>query len=152
MLRIQSNIEHISRDFKETRRDLSELLRPSLVSTVKAIVQRGFDDVFRMQGIPKWVKISPWTLREKQRRGYANAGILVRTGRLMKSYTTESADSEWQTTPTRLIFSSKVPYAGYHEQGTSRMPARSVIRSILLHKDVKRSVLKAVAEEVGRKL
>lgn len=52
-------------------------------------------------------------------------GILIRTGKLMGSLTGPSIRN---ISARRMELGTAVPYAKYHQSGTSRMPARPVIR------------------------
>ena len=142
MLSIRTTLPQLEQKIAGRQRKIQTLM-PALSSRVKAIVQQGFDDVFGQGGIPKWVKLSPLTERERQRKGYGSQPMLVRTGRLRSSYTTD-AEASWTSTDTQLIFSSKVPYAGYVEA------RRPIIASILLKKDIAAKILREVASEVKK--
>lgn len=53
--------------------------------------------------------------------------LLVATGALMRSLAGQTGDSNVQITPHRLNYGTTVPYAHFHEYGTSRMPTRPFI-------------------------
>jgi phage gpG-like protein len=74
-------------------------------------------------GLP-WPALSPLTLAEKQRKGYPSTS-LVRTGALQAA-----VGESVMLTPTSVqvgVDLSAVPYAAYHQTGTSRMPARVLV-------------------------
>lgn len=79
---------------------------------------------FDTQGDGAWPALSDSTLRQKAARGWP-ADTLVRTGDLKASltdpgraFTKGAMSAEWST---------PVPYAGYHQDGTTKMPQRQVI-------------------------
>jgi phage gpG-like protein len=77
-----------------------------------------------------WAKLKQATIEAKQRareRGevkYTRA-ILRATGALMESFTRKSGGEHTEIVqPHQLIFGSQVPYARFHQRGTSDMPQR----------------------------
>ena len=78
--------------------------------------------VFTSKGFGGWPPLAPSTLRYKRRYGYPS-DPLVRTGEMKDDMTNLSGVT---ITSNRLIYESSTPYAGYHEYGTSRIPARPV--------------------------
>lgn len=63
---------------------------------------------------------APWsynTLKQRQRRGNTQGGILYRTGFLLRSFAKRVTNRKMEVTNT-------APYAKYHQRGTSKMPAR----------------------------
>jgi len=75
-----------------------------------------------------WEPLNEDYAKRKQAQGYGTK-ILVRTGRLKESLTERShADAVFQSRELGMSLGTKVPYAGYHQTGTSRMPAREPIR------------------------
>ena len=122
-------------------------ISPALSARVKDILQKAYGRVFDAQGIPRWVKLSPWTLREKERAGYGGQPILVRTGTLRRSYVGESPYSRWTTTRTSVVFENRLARAIFHEAGSGRLPRRSVIKGILEQKLVRQALQKAIVEE-----
>ena len=71
-----------------------------------------------------WKPLKRATVASKQRRGL-RLSVLQSTGSLMDSLT-KRGDSNMilETSPTELTFGSRVPYGGFHQTGTRRMPAR----------------------------
>ena len=75
-----------------------------------------------------WEPLNVDYAARKQAKGYGSK-ILVRTGRLRDSLTERShADAVFQPRALGASLGTRVPYAGYHQTGTSRMPAREPIR------------------------
>jgi hypothetical protein len=74
-----------------------------------------------------WAPLAPETALEKARLGYG-AGILVRTGELMDSATVRGAPGNvFEVTPTSLTVGTRDWKAGFHQHGTSKMPARPIV-------------------------
>jgi len=75
-----------------------------------------------------WEPLNEDYAKRKQAQGYGSK-ILVRTGRLKGSLTERShADAVFQPRELGMSLGTRVPYAGYHQTGTSKMPAREPIR------------------------
>lgn len=110
----------------------------------KASLQR-FESEGSFGGEP-WAPLAESTLRSKAARGYGDQGILVASGRLRASLTQETApDAIRQITPTFMRWGSKVPYGVFHQQGTSRMPRRRVVK---LPDMVKRALVRELQHEL----
>ena len=144
------NILHIRKRFEGVQDSLKSI-SPSLSAAVQQVLQNQFREILDAEGIPKWVKLSPYTLREKQRLGYGGKRILQRTGRLRRSYSARSSDSQWRTTSASIIFENYLPYAVHHESEGGRPPARHIIKGILERKAVVRGIREAIASEIGVK-
>ena len=140
------NVLHIRKRFDEVRDQLTEIT-PSLEAAVQRVLQNAFREVLDAEGIPRWVKLSPYTLREKQRLGYGNKRILERTGRLRRSYLGNSADAAWRRTAASIIYENRLGYAALHERGGERLPARQTITGILEKKAVRRGISEAIQQE-----
>lgn len=89
-----------------------------------------------------WAPLAASTVAEKARKGL-RPEILQATGRMKESLTRrfDSGHIEELRGPDTLAFGSRVPYAGYHQTGTSRMPRR---RPIALTEGDKRRIMKAI--------
>lgn len=71
-----------------------------------------------------WAQLAPATVLAKHRGGY-RPEILRRTDALMRSLTIAGDENEIvDIQPQALTFGSSLPYAAFHQVGTSRMPAR----------------------------
>lgn len=96
-------------------------------SSKAALEQLGAEEVQAVQDRIRTGKTSPegqawrpWalaTLRQRIREGTTGGGLLYKTGALYNSI-------KWKITSANLIIYSDSPYAQYHQNGTSRMPAR----------------------------
>lgn len=144
------NLLHIRKRFEGVH-DSLKTISPSLSAAVQRVLQTAFREILDAEGTPKWVKLSPYTLREKQRLGYGGKRILERTGRLRRSYSARSSDSQWRTTSASIIFENYLYYAGFHETGSGRLPARHVIKGILERKAVVRGIRQAILSEIRGK-
>jgi phage gpG-like protein len=80
-----------------------------------------------LHNLPPFAPLSPRYARYKAKH-YPNAPILVRTGRLFRSLTTNTDDTIADIQPDHLTFGTRVPYALYHQLGTRKMPARPPIK------------------------
>jgi phage gpG-like protein len=80
-----------------------------------------------LHNLPPFAPLSPRYARYKAKR-YPGAPILVRTGRLFRSLTTNTDDTIADIQPDHLTFGTRVPYALYHQLGTRKMPARPPIK------------------------
>lgn len=83
-------------------------------------------------GLQAWANLrkSYWIRKAKK---YPGAGILVRTGTLMRSLTGQGEGAIAIVEPQQLIFGTSVPYAIYHQFGYkardgSLVPARPPLR------------------------
>jgi hypothetical protein len=95
---------------------LWELFKPIMSD----IEQRQFDT----QGDGQWPPLADSTVLEKERLGFP-ADPLVRSGDLKDSLV--NPDQAMRTGLMHAEWASDIPYAGYHQDGTSKMPQRQVI-------------------------
>ena len=90
-----------------------------------------------------WRPLKAATIKEKQRQGM-RLQILQRTGALLDSLTVKGdANQVLEITPQTLTFGSRVPYADFHQTGTSHMPRRP---PLAFTEPAKRAVLKVIQE------
>ena len=80
-----------------------------------------------LHNLPPFAPLSPRYARYKAKH-YPGAPILVRTGRLFRSLTTNTDDTIADIQPDHFTFGTRVPYALYHQLGTRKMPARPPIK------------------------
>ena len=73
-------------------------------------------------GDNNWPALDPSTIEAK-----GHSTILIDSKDLFNSYTSDSAFSVGSD---EILYGSDVPYADYHETGTSRMPKRSVLEAV----------------------
>ncbi len=120
--------EIINRRFTRFVSSLTDL-EPLIRQIVDTLEQR-FAKAFATEGASSgsmWAPLSAG-YRAWKLRAYPGRGILVRTGRLRGSLTSGGGGGIRVITPRRGEIGTAVPYARYHQSGTSRMPARPVIR------------------------
>jgi phage gpG-like protein len=79
-------------------------------------------------GWQRWKALAPATQKEKARK-YGGNKILVRSGRLRMSLTNPtSPEFVFISMPLSVELGTRVPYAKYHQKGTSKMAKREPIR------------------------
>ena len=125
-----------------------ETLMPSIENEVKSILRDAFAKIFAAEGIPRWRKLSPYTIRDRIAKGFGPGPILQRTGKLKRSYTGESRYGVWKTNRNSLTYTNLVPYAAFHERGTTRIPARHIIKGVLAKKEVRRAIVNAAHKQI----
>jgi len=90
------------------------------------------------EGGAKWAPLKPEYAGWKAVH-FPGAPILVRTGDLERSLTSPNdANAVRMEARKTLTLGTRVPYAGYHQRGTSKMPAR---KEIQLTEAFKRNVM-----------
>lgn len=101
--------------------DRADDMRPALLGVAADMrdqVGQRFDD----EG-PGWAPLAASTRAAK-----GNDAILYETGDLSASLTDESQPGGFAiATHDTLHYGSSVPYAGYHQRGTERMPKRKIL-------------------------
>ena len=99
-------------------------LTPFWQNTAVPVTKRLFASIFQGEGqtplTSRWAPLSPQYKAWKE-RNYPGKTILRRTDRLFHSVVN---NPNLNITPERLTFGTNVPYASFHETGTSKMPAR----------------------------
>lgn len=109
------------------------------------LVEAFADGGHQKRGGTKWAPLAASTRRRKQRRGKTK--ILVNTGRLRNSLRVRVRRNG---SGVVLVFSADAPYAGFHQFGTSRMPARPVVEITASDEDrIVRDVRRAVERMVN---
>lgn len=84
--------------------------------------RKQFDSEGKQSGRP-WAPLSPRYAAWKAKH-YPGNGILVRTGRLRIAATGTGGELEVRKSQREFLWRLLVPYAKYHQGGTSRMPQR----------------------------
>ena len=90
----------------------------------KPIMAEIEEQQFDTQGEGAWPGLAESTLAEKSAGGWPS-DPLVRTGNLKESLVDPGRAAE--TGPMQMTWGSDVPYAIFHQTGTSKMPQRQVI-------------------------
>jgi phage gpG-like protein len=108
---------------------------------------------FRTEGTatgPHWTALSPNYAKWKETR-FPGRLILERTGDLRRSLTDRQDPNALCIEERKtLTLGSRIPYASFHQQGTSKMPARPVMAA---PEDFQRRVrehIQAYLEEMGK--
>ena len=136
-----NRLSRIERGIASFRMFFEERAKPLLIEEVEAI--------FAREGIsPRWKPLAASTVAQKRREGLDN-GILRRTGKLYRAYTGGSGASI-SISDTRFAYDVSVPYAIYHEDGTSRIPQRQVFGQVVRSKTFQRNLIIAAERYVQR--
>lgn len=112
--------------------ELDNLVRRS--SNLSAPFQRfqkywfdAIDQSFADGGDPvEWPALSP-AYESWKARAFPGQPIMRASDRLYDSLTSQTSDTIWRVGPRSIEFGSRVPYFEFHQEGTSRMPARPVL-------------------------
>ena len=88
------------------------------------IVKDKLRDIFLQEG-PGWAPLADSTLRSRE---YPGLPILQQTGDLMRSVIDHPI---LEVSRKQLLYGTSNPYAQYHEEGTSRMPARPFLGPVM---------------------
>ena len=115
--------------------DIEDGSYESRMDELVPIIQACEAQAFHGQHTPggeEWAPLAESTIARKGARSGIigpHSTILVDTGRLFESLTLEdgTSDTIWITGDRFLTFGTSVPYAIFHETGTSRMPARPAV-------------------------
>ena len=126
MLEYTARTEGVRRNLARISRGLSDF-RPFFDTEGRKILQSELERVFRSRGYGAWPALAARTRQNKARLGYP-ADPLVATGSLRRSVT--ALDGIRRTRFT-LAMTYQVPYAQFHETGTTRMPARPIFGSVV---------------------
>ena len=108
---------------------------------------------FRKRGRPKWAPLTDnppgYGYASYKRRVRPGRSLLVFDGDLKKSLTGNNKSKGWlyNARSRRLVMGSRVPYAEYHQDGTSRMVARPLF---ILTKGVAERWADIVRDEIFR--
>lgn len=84
---------------------------------------------FEAEGRPrKWQKLSPRTIADRKRLGFAAGPILERTGELKRSLTQRGAKgSIFRPGPRSLRYGSSLPRFEIHQKGLENVPKRVML-------------------------
>jgi phage gpG-like protein len=103
----------------------SEIFSGRLMKNVGEIAEVIYQDkVWSTEGGltgQQWGALKPSTEKDKSRKGYGSKPILQRTGKLKKS-TNVSIQQK------KVTVQNKSPYFKFHQEGTSKMIARPILR------------------------
>lgn len=91
-----------------------------------------------------WPALSP-AYEARKSVTYPGQPMMRATDQLYESLTSQTSDTIWYAGPKSIQFSTRVPYFEFHQQGTSRMPARPVLT---LSDDAARELVRLIEEHV----
>ena len=124
-------------DASEVTPESMALLRDKLddfspvLTDIGSLIEEGLAKNFETQGYGSWAALSASTQASKERGDYAGMPPLVRTGDLKAALTERDAPGhKFIVEPNSLtvgVLGDAIPYAGYLDSGTGRMPARMLI-------------------------
>ena len=117
------NVDRALENFQASLADNSEALA-AVADDLRRMIAEQFATEGAAAGTP-WAPLAPSTLRKSRR---TRSGILNLTGALLGSLTDPGAPGHVEQIDSgQLLFGSGLPYAGFHQTGTRRMPARPII-------------------------
>lgn len=120
MVRIEINTRALSIQLERAIAivsDFRQLWNPLIETEIQPEILRQFDT----QGEGRWPR----------RLDNLPHPLLVKSGRMKDSYlNVGDRDNVNEQTALTLSYGSKNPYAGFHETGTSRLPARPVVSDL----------------------
>lgn len=114
---------------------------PLLWGEVAIALTEAERDWFETEGDGGWKPLSPRYAETKERL-YPGRTILRRTDELYESLT-EPSRAARLAGPDALVFGSDDPVAGYHYDGTEKMPKRNPLISIVKQREIVRGLLEA---------
>ncbi len=113
--------------FAEVQGGVADLRKNATWLRVQQAYYKAVKQVFANEGgRSKWQGLSS-PYKEIKAKHYGNMPILQRTKRLYKSMTQMGGEAIVDKQATEMTLGSRVPYGGYHQSGTSRMPSRPPI-------------------------
>lgn len=94
------------------------------IGKAEKFVRAGTKQQFETEGrymTARWARLKPSSIRARAAKGYGGKPILQNTGRLKSNYFVK------YRTSSMLVWGTDVPYAKYHQLGTSKMKARKIL-------------------------
>ena len=124
--------------FGENLRDLRQIW-PAVTIELRQIVKEQFNG----RGVGpagQWQPLSDAYRKWKEKK-FPGQPLLVRSGDLIQSLTTNTAHTVNQPLPDSLTFGTRLKYATYHQRGGKRLPRRPIFD---LNENQKDRITKAV--------
>jgi phage gpG-like protein len=113
-------------EIREATEDLMKAW-PAVVRKLRQQLRYHFSGEGSTGRAGKWAALSAPYAKWKAKH-YPGKPILERTGRLRASLVDSGSHDSLEILSPRFVFvGSRVPYAGFHQEGTSRMPRRPPI-------------------------
>lgn len=130
------------------RAEHMQVVGPSIGSMLSRAVQRQFSTKGAYMGTP-WRPLSPATLADKARRGYATPNPLVRTGRLKMSFVGRPMSVE-KYGARGFEFGSSLPLAVWQQKGTRRNGRRHIPprKMLVITRGIRADITKKIANYV----
>lgn len=122
-IRLEPPLSFIHAQSGAFRREL-ENLAPLWERFSKELAQIG-QERFDSRGYGEWPALAASTLAQKAAHGFP-LDPLVRTRALRDSLTDPNIGGK-DRGPQRFVWGTDVPYAGFHQDGTDKMPQRKVL-------------------------
>ncbi len=98
-----------------------------------------------------WPPLAASTLREKERLGYGGMPMLQREGHLLESLSRRGAPGNiFETGPNSLAVGTSIGYAGFHQNGTRKMPSRRIVGIAWSRRDGILKRLNTYVQEMAR--
>jgi phage gpG-like protein len=95
--------------------------------TIAAVFYESTRQRFASDGFGTWPRLSDGYSKWKI-KNFPGEGILSATGNLRRSLTDRfGPNAVYEEEPQSLLLGTNIPYATYHQYGTSKMPARPPI-------------------------
>ena len=142
---LESSIEalkYIQSELSDLREFYEELVYPKML--------RDIETIFEREGRPTWDRLSDNYAKWKQRY-YPGLPILQLSGNLRDSYTITGHEHHNAVITERTIsVYSSLPHAALHESGTDTMPARPVIRGLMLDSGIRNQYNKQFRRHVQK--
>lgn len=128
------------------------MAQPAWEAIIEAM-QKDTAEQFDSQGGAQsggWAPLSPLTIANKARLNL-RPEILRATDRMMNSFTGETGDTIKDVLPFEFSWGTEVPYATFHQSGTSKMPQRRIIdfteaQKVKYTKILQRYIIEGVGE------
>lgn len=119
--------------------------KPELKSTGEYLKNTYTNQVFETEGSilgSPWAKLNPqydyW-----KRKNFGGRGTLERTGKMRRGFGFDAGDTE-------VEISNKIPYAVFHQFGTSRMPKRLLMDvSTDMENNIVKIFVQGVKDRIG---
>jgi phage gpG-like protein len=117
----------------------------AVASEFRKIEKEQFDSQGSKGASGKWAPLKTGYAAIKSAR-YGQQPILQASKKLYRSLTSEGAEGAvYEESATELTLGTSIPYAGHHQKGTRKMPAREVIS---LTRDQQQRLVQPVHEKL----
>lgn len=120
-VQLSRGIERFGEDVKDLRKPFKEI-----AGSFRKIEEKQFGSQGGY-GSGGWPALRESTLAHKAREGYP-MDILVRTGAMRASLVGKTSETIAEIHPLELTLGTTIPYALFHQKGTTGMTARPVIQ------------------------